>query len=661
MQRIMLRSAIYSAVLVGLTGALAACGGGGGGGSSGSTSSTPPAQSMAAMPLVISDGPSDDWACVGVEVLSIALVPQGGGAAVTVWTAPSQATYINLAELDQIGEILGNVSVPAGTYTGAVLTIGGNPGDVLLTVAANPEAGFPLLGGTVVPSNQIQIQGATGASGNLTVPVNVNFVSPLIVSTAQSNVALDLEFDLGHPAFIVGHTPPAADGATLWAVDFNGPMVRHHPVHDIVNLILRHTYGSVTAVSSTALTVTKEFPVYPAVNPEKAIPSSVSLTIDADSQNGTIVYDLDAGTRTVVDNFSTESSLNGKFVRIAARYQEDGTLVAVRVWASTDFSKVWLSPEGHLLNVNATTATITVTNEDGIAVPVTVNSATQFFFRQPANAIADANSIGSGPGFLANLVRGFKVHVSAADPLGVPLVAQTVDIETAAFGGLISNANSGGFIYASQYLIANDNYSLTLDYIASGTDNGFNDQDQQITGFKWWDFTFPTTVDFGPTVISDFVAATNGAVNLGGSVGSVATWGESGAMWGDGATNTSNWYVRDAVLEPTPLPLGTVTTPYANNTFGLTVEGAAVAATVNVSTTPGSVTLVYQVNRSNGFVTITPVDINSATGLATMEQALGNGAVVKVWSVPQAPMAPATTGTLQAYVLAYYTGTLPNL
>ena len=659
MQRIMLRSAIYSAVLVGLTGGLAGCGGGSGSSSS-SSASAPPAQSMAAMPLVISDAPSDDWACVGVEVLSIALTPQGGGTPLTVWTAPAQATYINLAELDQLGEILGNVSVPAGTYSGAVLTIGANPGDVLLTVAANPESGFPLSGGSVVPSNQIQIQGATGASGNLTVPVTVNFASALTVTTGQSNVALDLEFDLGHPAFIVGHTPPAADGATLWAVNFNGP-VRHHPVHDITNLILRHTYGTVTAVGSSALTVTKDFPVYPAVNPEKAIPSSVSLSIDADGQNGTIVYDLDAGTRTVVDNFGGEGSLNGKYVRIAARYQEEGTLVAVRVWASTDFSKVWLSPEGHVLNVNATTDVITVTNEDGIGVPVTVNAATQFFFRTPANAVADATPIGTGTGFLADMVRGFKVHVSAVDPLGVPLVAQTVDIETAAFGGLISGAGGSGFTYTSQYLIANDNYSLTLDYIASSTNNGFNDQNDQITGFKWWDFTFPTTVDFGATAISDFVAATNGAVNLGGSIGSVATWGESATMWGDGATNASGWYLRDAVLEPTPLPMGTVTTAYANNTFGMMAAGATVAATVDVSTTAGSATLVYQVNRSNGFVTITPVDITSATGLATMEQALAAGAVVKVWSVPQAPVAPATTGTLRAYVLAYYTGTLPNM
>jgi len=89
--------------------------------------------------------------------------------------------------------------------------------------------------------------------------------------------------------------------------------------------------------------------------------------------------------------------------------------------------------------------------------------------------------------------------------------------------------------------------------------------------------------------------------------------------------------------------------------------GAAVAATVNVSTTPGSATLVYQVNRSDGFVTITPVDITSAGGLMTMEQALGNGTVVRLWSVPQAAVAPATSGTLRAYVLAYYTGTLPNL
>ena len=75
--------------------------------------------------MIISDASTEDWATIGVEVLSIALVPQGGGSNVTVYTAPSPAPTVNLAQLDQIAEILGNVSVPVGTYTGAVLTING--------------------------------------------------------------------------------------------------------------------------------------------------------------------------------------------------------------------------------------------------------------------------------------------------------------------------------------------------------------------------------------------------------------------------------------------------------------------------------------------------------------------------------------------------------
>jgi hypothetical protein len=43
--------------------------------------------------------------------------------------------------------------------------------------------------------------------------VSVNFDAPLVVSATQTN-ALDLEFDLGHPAFIVGHQPPGS-GTTL--------------------------------------------------------------------------------------------------------------------------------------------------------------------------------------------------------------------------------------------------------------------------------------------------------------------------------------------------------------------------------------------------------------------------------------------------------------
>ena len=142
----------------------------------------------------------------------------------------------------------------------------------------------------------------------------------------------------------------------------------------------------------------------------------------------------------MIKDFSSETSVAGKFVRVAARYQQDGTLVATRIWASSQFNSVWLSPEGHVLHVNTAGNTVTVESESGRGVDLAIDTNTQFFFRQPQNALADATPIGTGTAFLANhdLVRGFKVHASVVDPLATPLVAQTIDIEVAKFAGKIS-------------------------------------------------------------------------------------------------------------------------------------------------------------------------------------------------------------------------------
>src|ERR1019366_3639032 len=76
--------------------------------------------------LMVSDASTEDWATIGVKILSISLIPQNGGSNVNIYTAATPAPMINLVQLDQLGEILGNVSVPVGTYTGAVITISGN-------------------------------------------------------------------------------------------------------------------------------------------------------------------------------------------------------------------------------------------------------------------------------------------------------------------------------------------------------------------------------------------------------------------------------------------------------------------------------------------------------------------------------------------------------
>src|ERR1700723_2931455 len=81
---------------------IAACGGGG---SSGGSMNLPTSAPQSANVLMlISDASTEDWATIGVKVLSIALVPQGGGSNVTVYTAPSPAPFTNLTMLDQLDE-----------------------------------------------------------------------------------------------------------------------------------------------------------------------------------------------------------------------------------------------------------------------------------------------------------------------------------------------------------------------------------------------------------------------------------------------------------------------------------------------------------------------------------------------------------------------------
>ena len=646
--------ALTLAVGVVLSASLAACGGGGGGGS---TTMPVTAQSVS-MPVMISDASSEDWATIGVKVLSIAVTPQGGGTAVTVYSAPA-GQMVNLAQLDQISELLGNTMIPVGTYTSATLTIAANPGDVALTTAADPEAGFAAAPSTTIPSDQIQIQGAQGATGSKTVSVNVNFDSPLVVSATQSN-ALDLEFDLSHPAFLVGHVPPAS-GKTLWAVNFDGP-VRRHRIDDLRRLVLRHSYGTVASVASdnTSISITKDLPTLPVQNPETAVPTDVSLTILADAANGTLFYDVDAKTVVTIKDFSAEASgLAGKYVRVAARYQENGTLVATRIWTSSSFNSVWLSPEGHVLSVNPTTDVIVVDNESGHPVSLTVDDKTQFYYRTPAAAIADATPIGTGTAFLAgnNIVRGFKVHASVVDPLATPLVAQTVDIETAAFDGRISAADTNGFTYTRHFATHADDYTVTLGYISSTSANGTDANGNPITGYKYWDFAYPTLLTSGSAAVANFVAATNGGVNFGGTYGAVSAWGVSTARWADPA-NPTGWSVPLTILEPTPLPRGTVVTGLVagatDSSFTFDVPGGTTPATADVSTTSGSATLVYQVDRTGGIVTVSPQDITSAAGLAALTSGLAVGAPVKVYGVPQAD------GTFKAYVLAYFTGTIPS-
>ena len=86
----------------------------------------------------------------------------------------------------------------------------------------------------------------------------------------------------------------------------------------------------------------------------------------------------------------------------------------------------------------------------------------------------------------------------------------------------------------------------------------------------------------------------------------------------------------------------------------MTVPNGTNAVTVSLSSASGSATLVYQVDRSNGIVTISPQDITTQAGIANVSTSLVTGTPVKVFGVPQAD------GTIKAYVLFYFTGIKPT-
>ncbi len=622
------------------------------GSSSSGTNTQPPASGTVAMSL--SDASSEDWAQIGVKVLGITLTPQGGGTPVTVYTAPTPAPMLNLVHLDQLSELLGNLQVPAGTYTAATLTIAANPGDITLVSSSDPSPGFDLAPGTPVDPANIQIKNASGSAGNLATTVAVNLVTPLVVTSGQV-ASLDVEIDLAHPALIVEHTP--ASGPAIWAVNFNGP-VRHRPNFELAGTILRHAYGSVTSVATDNLsfTMVKQHEVYPIPATGPAPMAGLqTLAIQADATNGTLFYDEDAHTSSVVRSFST-ASLSGKFVRVAARYQVNGTLTAVRVWASSTWAPIWLSPEGHVNRVNQLTNRIFVDNENGASVPITVDANTKFFFRTPGNAQADATPIGTGTAFLSNIVRGFKVHIGVVDPLASPLVARTVDIEIAKYDGIISGATASQFTYTRAFTTALTNYAVTLPYCSATTKNGKDALGNQILGFKWWNFTFPTLADTGATAIPDFVNAVGGAASFGpGASGAVKAWGTSYVTWGDPAA-PAGWSAKWSVLEPTILPRGTVASPWVatanGGSFGLSipVKGPN-AVPVTLSTVPGSATLVYDVAvgpTAASIITITPVDITTAAGKANLATYVATGTPVKVYGIPQAD------GSIKGYALTYF-------
>ena len=153
---------------------------------------------------------------------------------------------------------------------------------------------------------------------------------------------------------------------------------------------------------------------------------------------------------------------------------------------------------------------------------------------------------------------------------------------------------------------------------------------------------------YGDGAAADFLAATGGGLTA---------YGISPAIWDDPATPGA-WGLRSTTLLPAPLGLATVTTGLVSSgydsTFTLTPLGSSAPMTVQLVTASGSAPLVYQAARDHGNITMTPVDITTASGLAQLSAALRPGAYVNVFALPK------SVDMVQAYTLLYYTGINPR-
>jgi hypothetical protein len=93
----------------------------------------------------------------------------------------------------------------------------------------------------------------------------------------------------------------------------------------------------------------------------------------------------------------------------------------------------------------------------------------------------------------------------------------------------------------------------------------------------------------------------------------------------------------------------------SGGSFSIKAAGGTNQVTIDAGAVSGSATLVYQVDRqSNGIITISPQDLTTSAGPSNVASHVVAGTPVKAFGVPQ------SDGGIKAYVIFYFTGTMPT-
>ena len=385
----------------------------GGGGDTANLSSAPSAVTN----IAIVDAPSDTWSTIQVQVTSVTLRNAADHSQTVVFTG---AESVNLVDLDGLSDLLASAQVPIAKYDQATVVVNPDPSTITL---------IPAGGGAAVASDLISVVG----NGILTVDLTDKGTIPATVVQATpsgTSNAVQIDFDLAHPLFI--NQTPSGNVVINFQVKH-----RDNPVG--MHLIQLHRHrGSLTGVSGTTSAGSL------------AVTTLAGKTLTyATEDPETLFWDVDTGT--AVAGAFIDLAPNDA-VMVASRLQDDGSLFAVRVWYCSAANAANLPkflPEGHVTSVNTGTGRMTVDNADGLPRQILVNGGTTFTYQ------GSSTLLGTGTSFLADVQRGFKVSVQVANPLAVPLVATSVNIERAVDGGFIDTRTTATTLTYGQAALNN--------------------------------------------------------------------------------------------------------------------------------------------------------------------------------------------------------------
>jgi hypothetical protein len=498
----------------------------GGGSSSSATGTTTPIGTAA---VILTDAPSDQWSAVEVVVTQVAFLNKADHTKEVVAFQGASAK-INLVDLDSVGELLASAQIPAGTYDALRISI--DPASVNLVKAD----------GTVISPSQVKVAGSS---------VIVNLSSDLVVTANGSN-AVQLDFDLAHPLFLV----QLPDGT--WVMNLQ---VRHRPnangMTGVAQLMFRHRKGTIASVGTSSFVLHTD--------------SGNDLTVNM----GSGAWSFDADSKTLG---SLTGLTAGKYALVSLRMQADGSLWAVRVWYSANPLQPW-TPEGHIYGVDQTNGLMMVSSGNGTPRTIAIDPDTAFTYHM-------TQTFGTGSAALANMWTGFKVQVQVKDPLATPMHAQSVNIQRAVDGGRISAASTSSFTYQH----------------ATGDRTHAYD-----SAFAWWYVGFPGMTS---TSVSAFSSACSGmGMGMMGTISpDLMPRGMSDLVWNGGA---SAWDAGNAIFMPVALPQGTISTSYNGGQLGFTfvdTTAATQTVTVTLNTTVGMQPAVLEVAKQSGVVTVSSIE-----------------------------------------------------